>query len=321
MKRLFIIRHAKAMARRAGLPDFERPLVKKGVKSARDLALRLKHAGVKPDLFVSSPANRALETAHAMAKEFGYPVQKIQLKDMLYEEASNDSLLGLVRGLDRSSRTVFLVGHNPALQEFAQFMDKEFPGRLPKSGVVGFEFGGNLWRYLSAGKAKRVFFDFPGREAEDSRRRTEDLAVQVARAVETVLERVNPAVLGEVIDVVENSSRKIAARFLAGLKEKQDAEVNKKPVHSGKTRGRPRKSAPLPRKPKTAVKPATRAKPRPKVRTSAPGKLRYAKPVLEKKDDVMPDVRPGEDLPNSYLPASETGGDTESKPGGDKPKD
>jgi len=321
MKRLFVIRHAKAAARRAGLPDFERPLVKKGVKNARDLASRLKHAGIKPDLFVSSPANRALETAHLMAKEFGYPVQKIQLKDMLYEEATNDSLLSLVCGLDNSSQTVFLFGHNPALQEFAQFMDKEFPGRLPKMGVVGLEFGGNRWKAAAAGEAKRVFFDFPGREAEDHRRRTEDLAVQLARAMETVLERVNAATLEDVLGSVESASRKIAGQFLVGLKKRQDEEGKEKLLRPKKTRGRPRKSVPPARKSKAAAKPASRTKPRPKVRSARPGRLRYVKPTLEKKDEVMPEVRPGDVLADSYLPASETGGDTGSKPGGEKPND
>jgi len=321
MRRLFIIRHAKAVARRAGLPDFERPLVKKGVKNARDLASRLKNAGVKPDLFVSSPASRALETAHIMAKEFGYPVQKIQLKDMLYEEATNDSLLNFVRGLDNLSQTVFLFGHNPVLQEFTQFMDKEFPGRLPKMGVVGLEFGGNRWKAAAAGVGKRVFFDFPGREAEDHRRRSEDLAVQLARAVETVLERINPATVEDVLGSVESASRKIAGQFLAGLKKRQDEEGKEKPLRSKKTRGRPRKSAPPVRKSKTTAKPVSRTKPRPKVRAAGPGRLRYVKPSLEKKDEVMPEVRPGAIPPDSYLPASEIGGDAGSKPGGDKPKD
>lgn len=316
MRRLFIIRHAKAMARRAGLPDFERPLVKKGAKNARDLALRLKHAGVKPDLFISSPANRALETAHIMAKEFGYSVQKIQLKDMLYEEAANDSLLNLVRGLDNASQTVFLFGHNPALQEFAQFLDKEFPGRLPKMGVVGLEFNGNRWKTAAAAGGNRVFFDFPGREAEDHLRRTEDLAVQLARAVETVLERFNPATLEDVLGSVESASRKIAAQFLAGLKKRQDEEDEKKPL-------RPRKSVPPARKSKTTAKakPASRTKARPKARTSGPGRLRYVKPTLEKKNEVMPEARPGDILHDSYPPPAETGGEAAIKPGGDKPED
>ena len=326
MKRLFIIRHAKAVARRAGLPDFERPLVKKGVKSAKNLADRLKRAGIKPDLFVSSPANRALETAHVFAKEFGYHVQKIQLKDMLYEEATQGALLALVHGLDNARQTVFLFGHNPALQDFGQFLIKDFPGRLPKMGVVGLEFSRNRWKAAGPGAGKLIFFDFPGREAQDERQRSEDLAVQLARAIETTLERVDPAALENVRPDVEGVSRKIAGRFLAGLKGQPETAVEKKKVGPKKPQGKPapKKAAPLKPKARTPeVKPpAERPKPdeRP-LEPAGPHRLVYVKPALERKEEGMPEVPTPEAVPEIFPPKLTPERPVVPRFGDDEPKD
>ena len=307
MKRLFIIRHSKAVARRAGLPDFERPLVKKGVKSANNLADRLKKAGIKPDLFVSSPANRALETAHVFAKEFGYHVQKIQLKDMLYEEATQGALLALVHSLDNARQTVFLFGHNPALQDFGQFLIKDFPGRLPKMGVVGLEFSRNSWKAVGPGAGKLIFFDFPGREAQDERQKSEDLAVQLARAIETTLERVDPAALENVRPDVEGASRKIAGRFLAGLKGQPEKTVEKKKADPKKPKGKPASKEAAPKKPKARKPdlkpPAAAPKPDEKPPEPAdPHKPIQGEPTVESKDQDMPKVSAFEAVLKSFPP-------------------
>ncbi|WP_286743522.1 SixA phosphatase family protein, partial [Roseivirga sp. UBA1976] len=63
MKRLLIVRHAKSSWDFPELSDFERPLNHRGEKDVPDMATRIKKLGLKPELMISSPANRAITTA------------------------------------------------------------------------------------------------------------------------------------------------------------------------------------------------------------------------------------------------------------------
>ncbi len=85
MKTLYLVRHAQAVPRQENLPDFERALVPKGLKQARRASSNLKQFAGPPGLFVSSPAQRALETGHAFAEGLGYPVQRIVLQEKFYD--------------------------------------------------------------------------------------------------------------------------------------------------------------------------------------------------------------------------------------------
>ncbi|MBC7912920.1 MAG: histidine phosphatase family protein, partial [Pyrinomonadaceae bacterium] len=71
MKQLLLVRHAKSDWNNSDLTDFERPLNKRGQKDAPEMAERLLHQHIIPQLIVSSPAVRALTTAEHFADAFG----------------------------------------------------------------------------------------------------------------------------------------------------------------------------------------------------------------------------------------------------------
>ena len=268
MKRLFLVRHAKAAAGKPGAPDIHRPLTGKGGRTARDMARKVKALGFKPALFVSSPADRALETAHIFARELGYPVQKVRLEDVVYEPASPQSLLGLVRRLEEPGAVVLLFGHNPALQDLAQHLVKGFPGRLPKMGVLEVDFQAKTWKEAGPSTAVMGFFDYPDREAEESERRADDLAAEIARSVEIVLERKDSRPLGGLLPVVEKASRKIALEFQKTGRPKGDGNAGSL-------------DAKVPRPPRPDRK-ATKTRP-------PASKIPYAAPFLVRKDAVPTD--------------------------------
>jgi phosphohistidine phosphatase len=62
-KILYLVRHAKSSWSDVSLHDRERPLNRRGRKSAPDMGRRLKEQGHRPDLIISSPARRAFSTA------------------------------------------------------------------------------------------------------------------------------------------------------------------------------------------------------------------------------------------------------------------
>ena len=58
-KTLFLVRHAKSSWSDPSLSDRDRPLNKRGRRSAPDMGGRLALKGHQPDLIISSPAKRA----------------------------------------------------------------------------------------------------------------------------------------------------------------------------------------------------------------------------------------------------------------------
>jgi bisphosphoglycerate-dependent phosphoglycerate mutase len=60
MKTITLLRHAKSSWDNTDLVDFDRPLNARGKKNAPDMAQRLKAAGIRPSLILSSPAKRNL---------------------------------------------------------------------------------------------------------------------------------------------------------------------------------------------------------------------------------------------------------------------
>ncbi len=59
MKTLILVRHAKSSWEEVNLPDFDRPLNKRGKDDAKKMAERLHKKINKLDAIVSSPAKRA----------------------------------------------------------------------------------------------------------------------------------------------------------------------------------------------------------------------------------------------------------------------
>ena len=160
MKFLTIIRHAKSSWKEQSLPDFDRPLNKRGKADAPEMGRRLAARGVRPDFVVTSPARRARRTALAVAKELGLDKGKIIQEGSIYE-AGLTALVNLVGGFDDKADHVVLVGHNPGLTGLAEYLSGEMFGNIPTGGAVGLEFDTGSWRDLKRGAGQVLFADFP----------------------------------------------------------------------------------------------------------------------------------------------------------------
>jgi phosphohistidine phosphatase len=80
MKTLFIVRHAKSSWTYKGIEDIDRPLKKRGIKDAHLMSKFLCKKIEKPDVFVTSSANRALHTAIIFVKNLVSHTQIFKLK-------------------------------------------------------------------------------------------------------------------------------------------------------------------------------------------------------------------------------------------------
>jgi phosphohistidine phosphatase len=159
MKTLFLVRHAKSSWDDTSLPDRDRPLNDRGRRDAPKMGERLAKRDVNPDLILSSPAVRALETAEIIAKKLGYRRKKIVVDDRLYGVAADD-LLNLIQKLDDKLQRVMLFGHNPELTELAHRLSSKI-SHLPTCAVAEFTFDAKSWSKIGKVKPAKVALDYP----------------------------------------------------------------------------------------------------------------------------------------------------------------
>jgi len=159
LKTLYLVRHAKSSRDDPSLPDRERPLNDRGKKDAPMMGQRLSQRHVKPDLIMSSPAVRALETAQAIAREIGYEPGDIAVDERLYA-SSADALLGVVRALDKGLDDVMLFGHNPEFSELAQRLSNEIAD-MPTCAVAEFRYDVKKWTEVGSIAPSKVRLGAP----------------------------------------------------------------------------------------------------------------------------------------------------------------
>lgn len=219
MKRVYIVRHATAQERGEGLPDFERALVKKGEKEAKVIAHYLAQGYAAPDLMISSFANRAIETAHLFAKAFGYPPQKILLRDTFYGNTAVDALAGeIVRQPDKYS-SLMLFGHDPAFSQLAAHLVKGFRETIPKAGVVAADFTVDRWADLKPDSGRLVEFISAARCKKQKRQIRRDLETRLVRSMDGILARASGPVAATIKSDIRKSARKLVKAFVKNQKE------------------------------------------------------------------------------------------------------
>ena len=160
MKTLTIVRHAKSSWKDTSLSDRKRPLNKRGERDAPIMGKRIHEHGIRPSLIVSSPATRAWRTAKIIAREISYPREFLQREDRLYL-ASLDEILDTVVATDNSFNNLMIVGHNPGMTDFANFLVPGLTYNVPTAGVVSVEIDQDDWSLYDRPKARLLVHDWP----------------------------------------------------------------------------------------------------------------------------------------------------------------
>ncbi len=160
MKELFLIRHAKSSWEFPDLDDIQRPILPKGYKRTVRVGKYLRKGGHNPDVILSSPAVRAIETAKIIAGMIEYPIKKIWISDPVYFEGSQN-ILKTIKQLSDEYEKVFLVGHNPTITTLANNFLKDHIDYIPTSGVLCLSFDVDQWKEISIKNGKRKFYITP----------------------------------------------------------------------------------------------------------------------------------------------------------------
>ena len=159
MKTIYLVRHAKSSWDNPRLSDFERPLNKRGKRDAPFMGKQLNEMEINPDLIISSPAKRTKKTAMNIAEKIRYPKKRIVYKDEIYE-ASEKTLLDVIKKLDNKLDSVMIFAHNPGLTQLNNFISKKYIDNIPTCGVVALECD-REWSEVGKNSCKHLFFEYP----------------------------------------------------------------------------------------------------------------------------------------------------------------
>jgi phosphohistidine phosphatase len=123
---IWLLRHADA---EQGSPDEERRLTAKGEQQARAAGAALSKLGVKPDVCLTSPKVRAVQTAELACEPLGV---EVRLESRLAGGSFDANALAAGHG------SVLLVGHEPDCSDVVEDLTG---GRvdMKKGGIAGVE--------------------------------------------------------------------------------------------------------------------------------------------------------------------------------------
>jgi len=129
MKKLYIIRHAKAENPTFEDNDFERNLVPEGIEKALQKAKALAQEQLidttGKTLVISSPANRAKQTAQIFCTELQIPSDQIKYEPKIYE-AHYLMLLKVLNDCPSTAENVLIFGHNPGLSDLVAYITNDY---------------------------------------------------------------------------------------------------------------------------------------------------------------------------------------------------
>jgi len=152
MKRLLLLRHAKAVLGEDGQQDHERALNKRGERSARLIGEWLRQRGITPDLVLCSTARRTRQTLDGIMP-FAGTMPSIELLPALYL-AGASTILERIRGVPDSAACVMAIGHNPGFELLAGLLVGQgdpkallqLGEKYPTGALSDIQFPADRWR-------------------------------------------------------------------------------------------------------------------------------------------------------------------------------
>ena len=166
MRRLLLLRHAKAIPSERALDDIARPLADRGERDARHIGERLREHQLRPNLILASPATRTLQTAQLVAAALDYRRGDIALDRRLYL-AEAASIVAVIAEQSPAIESLLVVGHNPGLTQVVHDLLPSFDvDDLPTCAAVELEYAeANEWAHVKDGVSRLTYYDFPKRSS------------------------------------------------------------------------------------------------------------------------------------------------------------
>lgn len=166
-KTLFIVRHAQAKPKEPDQRDLDRQLTSEGLHLSSRLGVYLSKSHVDISAIVCSNAERAKQTAEQIADQINFDVTKIEYDHDLYE-ASVRILLEKVCGFFTQWNEVIVIGHNPVLTYFVEYLTGHHFDGMEAGSLVKVACGVDEWSQVSNETATFEYYVSP-RDLSDAR--------------------------------------------------------------------------------------------------------------------------------------------------------
>ncbi|HZY81042.1 MAG TPA: histidine phosphatase family protein [Cyclobacteriaceae bacterium] len=150
MKHLILIRHAETAEKVTGQTDKDRELTTAGIRQAASAGAFLRDQSVHIDMILSSPASRAETTSQLIAEQIG-STDLVTVEDELYQ-ASVGTLFAIIQNAD-AHQNIAIVGHNPTISYFAEFITNSVVEELSPATTIIFKVPIGHWKDLAKGCA------------------------------------------------------------------------------------------------------------------------------------------------------------------------
>lgn len=160
MKTLHLMRHGKSSWKFPLLKDEERPLRKKGAKNTLLIAKKLAKKNWSVDLWVSSPAVRAYETAKIMCLAFQKNQEDILIEPKIYE-AGIKQLVEVLRLTGDEFSDIIWFGHEPGFSLLTHYLTGQQLSKFPTSAFVSIQLPVVAWSKVEKDSGKIVKFIYP----------------------------------------------------------------------------------------------------------------------------------------------------------------
>ena len=161
MKRLYLLRHAKSSWDDASLADFDRPLNDRGRSAAPFMGELIATRGLRPDIIVSSPAIRAMQTAQLVKEASGFDIP-LNYDERIYE-ASPQTLRSVISQLPDDLGAALVVGHNPGMEGIIRYLTGELQP-MPTAALASIKLAVDRWAAVDDGVGTLEFVIRPKEE-------------------------------------------------------------------------------------------------------------------------------------------------------------
>lgn len=152
-KKVYLIRHATAEegSHSAMFKDTDRELISKGMMEAAKMGAYLQQKGVVVDKLFYSPAKRTQRTAELINDQLKLDKDSYIMDEGLYGGGPR-AYLRILNELDSVINEIAIVGHNPDISFFAEYLTRDdIGGSFEKCTAVCLELKESVsWSELSA---------------------------------------------------------------------------------------------------------------------------------------------------------------------------
>lgn len=155
VRKLFLVRHATAGD---ADKDHERTLTPSGERDARHLGRWLLDKYSEIDLILFSSAVRAKTTAEIISEEL--KILSLSENEEIYE-SSVRTMLKIVNELPEENENVVIVGHNPTISYFADFLTTSWLQTMHPGSAAILSFENMEWSEVSQNSGSIIEFYSP----------------------------------------------------------------------------------------------------------------------------------------------------------------